>query len=692
MRSNKNNYFKNLTHETLCGPMLCAALLGLSLSACGGGGGGSDKSASAEAAPPPASNLENDSKLALPELPEAWETDPEAWAAYEEYQSQPGLAQIKAAEAYVKGITGAGVTIGFVDTGLEGAHEEFADKDIRLNDRSGLGDATSRQLRHGTGVVSLALGSRGRGAGLHGVAFNADPAMWSLNLDSAGYLAVNDDILTRATRALQDSGARIINQSWGYATLLDPTLSDTQRRFLHDNYGDFIDEIRRGEAIHVWAAGNSGGAQISVSTAWPLLFPELAGFSIAVAAIGEDGTIGARSNHCGVAKEHCLVAPGGAATGAAAYTRMARAGGGYRTAYGTSYAAPYVSGVLALMQQAFGDQLSLPEYTARLLATANKEGIYGDEDIYGQGLVDAEAALTPHGDTHIPLPSGGLIAPSEGAIGGGLLPEEMLERLRRERIIVLDELNAPFVAQLAVKPERYQSFELTEWMTQGDNKTAPYSHPTLANFAALFDGAPLGDYWQLVPVSLRDNSLNSNHLPQFGFGFTARRTRRRSRLELGLVAEQDRLFGSEGSGALKLGDSHSALLGYGHTLQWGGAQIGFDAHFTFSHSEGDDASLIRGTTGALASAYALTLKRGALHMALKQPTYFELGDLRLNVPVRRLAGGGVVFEKRDFALRGAHRPLEVSLVYGDAMARIGLRIETPYGHDVTAGFGYFRRF
>ena len=104
------------------------------------------------------------------------------------------------------------------------------------------------------------------------------------------------------------------------------------------------------------------------------------------------------------------------------------------------------------------------------------------------------------------------------------------------------------------------------------------------------------------------------------------------------------------------------------------------------------ADAVRGTTGALASAYALTLKRGALHMALKQPTYFELGDLRLNAPVKRLAGGDVVFEKRDFALRGAHRPLEVSLVYGDTMAKFGLRIETPNGHDVTAGFGYFRRF
>lgn len=691
MHSNKNNYFIPPPYGGACGTIICATVLGLILSACGGGGGGGGKSENGGTAPASVSSPDK-KPLTLPDLPEGWETDAETWAAHEEYRGQQGLAQIKAAEAYAKGITGAGVTIGFVDTGLEDSHAEFTDKTVRLNDRTGLEEDGNRQLRHGTGVVSIALGARGHGNTMHGVAFDADPAMWSLKLDSAGYLSVNDDILTRATRALLDSGARIINQSWGYATLLDPALSDTQRRFLQDNYGDFIDEMRRGEAIHIWAAGNSGGDEISVSTAWPLLFPELAGLSIAVGAIGEDGAIGVHSNRCGVAKEHCLVAPGGVATGGAAYTRMARAGGGYRTAYGTSYAAPYVSGVLALMQQAFGDQLSLPEYTARLLATANKEGIYGDEDIYGQGLVDAEAALTPQGDTYIPLPSGGLIAPRDGAIDGGLLPEEMLERLRRERIIILDELNAPFAAQLAVKPDRYQSFELTEWMTHGDNKTAPYSHSTLASFAALFDGAPLGDYWQLVPVSLRDNSLNGNHLPQFGFGFTARRTRRRSRLELGLVAEQDRLFGSEGSGALKLGNSHSALLGYGHDIVLGETHIGFDAHFTFSHSEGDDASLIRGTKGALASSFGLKMKRGDMHLALRQPTYFELGDLRLNVPVKRLAGGGVVFEKRDFALRGAHRPLEVSLVYGDAMAKIGLRVETPNGHDVKAGFGYFRRF
>lgn len=678
---------------------LCFAGVLLLAACCGGGGGSTDTppnqpdGAPQNIAPsPPPVQEEAPHSLHLPELPTGWQTDRQAWAEHDEFQAQAGLATVKADAAYAKGLTGKGVTLGFIDTGFEALHEEFAGKRIALNDRSGLARAGNRQLRHGTGVASIALGARGHGQGLHGVAFDADPAMWSLNLDSDGFLDVNGDILARATRALQNSGARVINQSWGHATLLDPGLSDAQRQFLRGSYGAFLSEIRKGKAIHVWAAGNEGGDEISVSTAWPILFPELAGLSIAVAALGEDGIIGRNSNRCGVAKHHCLVAPGGAAIGGSAFTKMARAGGGYRTASGTSYAAPYVAGVLALMQQAFGDQLSLPEYSARLLATANKQGVYADEAVYGQGLVDAEAALTPQGDVHIPLPAGGLIAPRDSAIEGGLLPEEMLERLRRERIIVLDELNAPFIAQIAVKPDPYQSFELTRWMTHGDNKTAPYSHPVLAGFAELFDGPALGDYWQLVPLALRDNSLNGDPLPKTGFGFAARRTRRRTRLEMGMVAEKDSLMGTSGTGALKLGNAHTALVGFAQDFDIGETLMRIDAQLSFSHAEGDVAALVHGTKGALASSFGLHLQQGDVALSLKQPTFFEHGTLRLNVPVRRIAGGGMIFEKRDFSMRGAQRPFELKLTKGDALARIGLKLDVSDARRVKLGLGYFRRF
>ena len=236
------------------------------IAACSSGGG---KGSSAP--PEDAADIREDVELSLPPLPQGWETDADVWAAHEEFQNQPGLGSINADKAYARGITGKGQIIGFVDTGLDDSHAEFADKTIRLNDRSGLQDADASQLRHGTGVASIALGGRGTGSGMHGVAFDADPAMWSLRLTN-GYLSVNDEILSRGISALQGAGARIINHSWGYSTALNPTLHGAQTEFLETSYGDTLALMRRRQAIHVWAAGNEGHDEIAVSSAWPVLF------------------------------------------------------------------------------------------------------------------------------------------------------------------------------------------------------------------------------------------------------------------------------------------------------------------------------------------------------------------------------------------------------------------------------------
>ena len=78
-------------------------------------------------------------------------------------------------------------------------------------------------------------------------------------------------------------------------------------------------------------------------------------------------------------------------------------GGGYGYDHGTSLAAPYISGVLAPMMEAFGDQLSNKESAARLLATADNSGIYSNRQIYGRSMVNVEAALsqTRSADMHV---------------------------------------------------------------------------------------------------------------------------------------------------------------------------------------------------------------------------------------------------------------------------------------------------
>lgn len=665
--------------------LLAGALpLLLLLAACGGGGG------SGESAAPSPAGVRDNANPHLPALPPDWETDPEVWAADGQFQNQPGLDTINAQQAYARGITGKDVTIGFVDTGLDDTHSEFADKTIRLNDRSGLTSTNNAQLRHGTGVASIALGARHMGSLMHGVAFDADPAMWSLRLAN-GFLDIDDGVLSRGITALQSSGARIINHSWGYSSPLDLNLHSTQSEYLETAFADTLALMRQRQAIHVWAAGNEGHDQVSISSAWPALFPDLAGFSIAVAALGADGAIGRGSNHCGAMRNHCLVAPGGVAAGGSSYTIMADPGGGYRTSYGTSYAAPYVSGVLALMMQAFGDQLTLPEYTARLLATANKSGIYENDFIYGQGLVDADAALRPYGDSQIPIPAGGLVGAAGSGVRRGGLPRDMIERLRREKIIILDELNTPFTRPLISNYDPYQSFEMTEWLTAGDNKTTRESHPFLNRFANVQDGTAIS-FWRYVPPVLRKKNLRDETPGHQGIGFAARLTRRRTRLAFGMVGEESGLMTSEGTGALSFGPSHSILFSYGYDMDLGDWQLDFDTHAAMSNVQGGEESLLRGTDRALASSAVIALRRRNLAIEVRQPTYFETGVLNLALPYKRQADGSVLFTSKEFSLSAPHRPVEMRLLYETRLGRLGMQIAKHADLPTEVSLGLIKSF
>ena len=50
--------------------------------------------------------------------------------------------------------------------------------------------------------------------------------------------------------------------------------------------------------------------------------------------------------------------------------------------------------MLAPVMEALADQLFNKESAARLLATADNSGIYSNQQIYGQSMVNAEAALS----------------------------------------------------------------------------------------------------------------------------------------------------------------------------------------------------------------------------------------------------------------------------------------------------------
>lgn len=699
----------------------------LLLAACGGGGGGGSGSGEVVSPEPVTGSTggaPDPDVLTLKAIPEGWETDPEVWAAGAEFAAQAGLTDIGIAYGYAAGVTGAGQVIGFIDTGLDDAHEAFSDGRVVLNDRSGLTLADNVQLGHGTSVAGVAAAAKDDTA-IHGVAFNADVAMWSLHMNSAGNLTVSNAILTNAVTGLQSSGARVINQSWGYKTLLAPDLVTTQQAFLLGQYPDMIDEMRRGAAVHVWAAGNEGGEHVAVTSALPTLFPELAGLNVAVVALDEDGVIATSSNRCGAMAENCLAAPGGASVASAANTIVPVAGGGYGYAHGTSFAAPYISGVLALMMEAFGDQLSNREYTARLLATADNAGLYSDPEVYGRGVVNLQAALSPAGALNIPMPGGGLIAPSSSFVNSGMLPEDMLEQLESEEIIVLDSLDTPFKVPLSAfvgsardgaQTDMSQLVPLDQPAPTGDAAqswmgiavaqttllapaTAPYLRPYHAQSGFMNIGrTPLPLAADIVVTHFAGRTDNARDGAQF-VGLSAQYTPASGpsdmRFHGGILVETAGLLGSIGQGALETGAGHTTFLGVaGEKHLSGGVQVGYRADIGFSALTGKTSGLVQGAENLVSTRFEVDFPWQGWALRLAQPIYFENGALDLRLPTKRIADGGVAFRDQSVALsqnRSADMHVEKDYDLGGVTLRLrgDTRLTGAGAHDARLGVGLY---
>ena len=114
-------------------------------------------------------------------------------------------------------------------------------------------------------------------------------------------------------------------------------------------------------------------------------------------------------------------------------------------------AAPHVSGALAALKSLFPN-LSYQDSRDRILFTADDSGIYADETIYGQGLLDLDAASRPVGGTGFALGTydAGAVVSTAGASVN--LPSGAISRyLAGRNVLILDNYQrAPFLVPLSV--------------------------------------------------------------------------------------------------------------------------------------------------------------------------------------------------------------------------------------------------
>lgn len=195
-------------------------------------------------------------------------------------------------------------------------------------------------------------------------------------------------------------------------------ISVTQQEFM-ENFRWIYDEDNLGDTVSfkdMWGTdcGESNCVEYNSPGGWmeaPLFEPGLLGKWLVVGASDENGRITDFSNGCGAARNWCLVAPGQYLTVTPAEPRGIS---------GTSFAAPIVSGALAVLKSRFPD-MPMEVIQAILLVSADPVGTRENDPenpdpVYGWGLLNLENAVLQQGMVRLPYSSPGMLGATRGRI------------------------------------------------------------------------------------------------------------------------------------------------------------------------------------------------------------------------------------------------------------------------------------
>ncbi|MEC1157700.1 MULTISPECIES: S8 family peptidase [Cytobacillus] len=292
-----------------------------------------------------AQRLENDGDILAVEP----NTTFQAFGSIQQYSHE----RTSVGTAWEGGLTGKGIDIAVLDSGIA------PHSDLTISGGVSTVDYTSSYTDdngHGTHVAGV-IASKDDGNGTRGVSPGANLySVKVLDKKGAGKLT---DIIEGIDWAIRKN-VDIINMSLG-------TTSDSEA------LRQVIDKANKQGILVVASAGNSGNsAGTDNSMAYPARYDS-------VISVGATDTNNRRANFSSTGVYLDVMAPGKGIT--STYLNNT-----YGTGDGTSQAAPYVSGMLALLKEKY-PKASSNELRQLLESNAMDLGVKGRDNLYGLGLV-----------------------------------------------------------------------------------------------------------------------------------------------------------------------------------------------------------------------------------------------------------------------------------------------------------------
>ena len=289
-----------------------------------------------------------------------------------------GLDSIKAPEVWQQGITGEGITVAVIDSGIDYNHPELQSSIWTNSDEianNGIDDdgngyiddvqgwnffnqtndpADDSSDGHGTHVSGIITADR-NDTGTTGVAYDAK--IMPLKVLNRNGSADADTALVEAIYYAVNNGAKVINMSLGAdpGSGIDPALEGALRF------------ARQSNVTVVIAAGNDRQDLSALQPADPAFSATLNDLAITVGAINVNQQMYLDSNPAGSTPLDFVVAPG-------VNIRSTIPGATYNHYDGTSMATPHVAGIVALMLSA-NPNLTPAQIENILVATASQENI-----------------------------------------------------------------------------------------------------------------------------------------------------------------------------------------------------------------------------------------------------------------------------------------------------------------------------